>query len=111
MKPTTVVNVRRHQFDVYIGRAGHGYDGYFGNPYRPGESELAACLDRYCAYFLGRVESDPEFRRRVLALRGKRLACFCVREPWTPGAGGKHRCHGQIMAEWIDSQVSADAKE
>lgn len=35
-----------------IGRAGHGEDGYFGNPFRllPGMSR-GATLDRYRSYF------------------------------------------------------------
>ena len=30
---TVVVNIYKEQFDVYIGRAGRGQDGYFGNPF------------------------------------------------------------------------------
>ena len=33
---TVVVNIYKEQFDVYIGRAGRGQDGYFGNPFRIG---------------------------------------------------------------------------
>jgi len=33
---TVVVNIYQEQFDVYIGRAGRGEDGYFGNPFRMG---------------------------------------------------------------------------
>jgi hypothetical protein len=93
--PTTVVNLRRAPFDVYIGRAGKGLSGYFGNPFRlAGEEQRGATIDRFRAYFLSRIESDPEFRARVLDLRGKRLGCFCK-----PAA-----CHGDVIAEWIDSQ-------
>lgn len=95
---TTVVNLaRREAYDVYIGRAGKGYDGYFGNPFRPcdGWSEpREACIDKYRAWFAKRLNSDPEFRRRVLELSGKRLGCFCK-----PQA-----CHGDVIAAWIDSQ-------
>ena len=31
---TTVVNLRREAYDVYIGRPGKGLSGPFGNPYR-----------------------------------------------------------------------------
>ena len=34
---TVVVNINKEQFDIYIGRAGRGEDGYFGNPFRIGE--------------------------------------------------------------------------
>ena len=91
---TTVVNLRREPYDVYIGRAGHGNDGYFGNPLRLGtEKDRDAVIEQYRVWFLRRVEADPEFRRRVLALRGKRLGCFCFPK----------RCHGNVMAEWIDA--------
>ena len=33
---TRVVNIREEDYDVYIGRAGRGMDGYFGNPFRLG---------------------------------------------------------------------------
>jgi hypothetical protein len=48
---------------------GRGEDGYFGNPFRMGQ--------------------DSEFKHRVLALKGKRLGCFCK-----PKA-----CHGDVIAE------------
>lgn len=93
---TNVVNIKTGaSYDVYIGRAGHGQDGYFGNPFRlyPGEPR-GATLDRYEQYFLYRLDTDPEFRRRVLELKGKTLSCFCHPAP----------CHGDIIAEWLDRQ-------
>lgn len=94
---TVVVNLKREPFDVYIGRPGQGEDGYFGNPVRVERYDaehLADVLTRFRAYFMNRVETDPEFRDRVRALRGKRLGCFCK-----PG-----RCHGDVIVEWIESQ-------
>jgi hypothetical protein len=95
MARTRVVNLRLEPYDVYIGRPGHGRDGYFGNPFRlrPG-LERDVVLATYRAWFLRRVELDPKFRRRVLALRGKTLGCFCK-----PAA-----CHGDVIAEWVDTQ-------
>lgn len=97
MARTRVVNLRREPYDVYIGRPGHGQDGYFGNPLRtpPQPGARTTVLARYRDWFLWRVENDPEFRRRVLALRGKVLGCFCK-----PAA-----CHGDVIAEWVDSQT------
>jgi hypothetical protein len=99
---TTVVNLRRSGYDVYIGRAGKGLDGYFGNPFRlsPGD-DRAAVLDRYRGWFLERIRADGEFRRKVLALRGKRLGCFCK-----PLA-----CHGDVLAAWVDAQEPASCVE
>lgn len=91
---TSVVNIKtRAPYDVYIGRAGHGKDGYFGNPHRlqPGGAR-GDTIERYTVYFLDRVERDPEFRRRVMELKGKTLGCFCK-----PAA-----CHGDVIANWLN---------
>ena len=76
---TVVVNIDQEQFDVYIGRAGRGEDGYFGNPFRVGNGiSREDAVQKFQKYFTERIEKDSEFRRRVLALKGKRLGCFCT---------------------------------
>jgi hypothetical protein len=89
---TIAVNLRREAFDVYIGRAGKGQDGYFGNPYTVKEHGNAA-ITLFIEYFHNRIESDPEFKRRVIALSGKRLGCFCKPGP----------CHGDVIATWVNA--------
>jgi hypothetical protein len=91
---TKVVNIRYEDYDVYIGRAGRGQDGYFGNPF-PLEAGQArgASLDKYRAYFHERLKTDPEFRRRIHGLKGKTLGCFCKPYP----------CHGDIIAEYLET--------
>ena len=77
---TTVVNVRRASYDVYIGRP-----GYFGNPIRlrhKGDSaERDRVLNDYHNYFVQRVATDVEFVRSVLTLRGKRLRLLLQTRP------------------------------
>ena len=91
---TRVVNLRTEEFDVYIGRAGHGYDGTFGNPIKRGvDGPLGSTLPAFETYFLERVDRDPVFRQRVLELKGKRLGCFCP---------PKKLCHGNIIVRWLD---------
>lgn len=91
--PTTVVNLKESSYDVYIGRAGKGQDGYFGNPFRLIiERHRLAVLEQYKAYFYERINTDPEFKRRILELKGKRLGCFCK-----PKA-----CHGDVIAEYLN---------
>jgi hypothetical protein len=94
MSKTKVVNIKLHTCDVYIGRAGKGQDGYFGNPFRiePGESRDSS-LEKYKAYFYNRLETDPEFKKRIHELKGKTLGCFCK----------PHPCHEDIIAEYLDS--------
>lgn len=89
---TTVVNLRREPFDVYIGRAGKGHDGFFGNPFPVQNLGRKVALERFKEYFYKRLSSDGEYRRRVLELKGKRLGCFC--RPLL--------CHGDWLAVYAD---------
>jgi exodeoxyribonuclease-5 len=107
---TTVVNMRTAPFDVYIGRAGHGHDGYFGNPIRVG-SRCSICGDIHLKpgqtikcfkqYFHKRLKADPEFARRVESLRGKRLGCFCKPK----------RCHGDVIAAHLNEGSQGPAAD
>lgn len=96
--PTLVVNLKLSSYDQYIGRAGHGEDGYFGNHHNIGN--CAQCgeyhtrdgaIQAFKIDFAKRIAEDEVFRSRVLALKGKRLGCFCKPFP----------CHGDIYVEWI----------
>ena len=73
MGRTRVVNIRKEAYDAYIGRAGHGMDGYFGNPFRlePGMAR-GDTLDRYRKYFYHRLGTDEEFRNESKNCRAKR---------------------------------------
>ena len=96
---TTVVNIRHPEarYDVYIGRAGHGQGGYFGNPF-PLASDTptlrALVMKQYEQYFHQRLGTDPEFKRRVLELKGRCLGCFCHPK----------KCHGDVIAEYLNNQ-------
>lgn len=101
---TEVVNIRAEPFgrsarDVYVGRAGRGETGYYGNPVEIGRpcpecrgvhATGGDTLPCYRRYLERRLSSDCLFRRRVAQLHGKRLYCFCAPRP----------CHAQILAEW-----------
>lgn len=98
---TTVVNIRHAPYDVYIGRAGRGHGGYFGNPYVVGQcctrcktphDTGASTLPCFTLYFQRRLGTDAEFRARVLALSGKVLGCFCHPNP----------CHGDVVAAFLN---------
>lgn len=93
---TEVVNIFKEPYDVYIGRAGKGQDGYFGNPFPllKGE-ERGSSLERYQKYFDNKIENDLEFKKKVLSLKNKKLGCFCK----------PHPCHGDIIKEYLDKQL------
>lgn len=95
---TTVVNINRvGEYDVYCGRAGHGQDGYFGNPFRLMAGEpRGSTITRYRRYFYDRLSTDPEFKRRILELKDKRLGCFCK-----PNA-----CHVDVIIEYLDTTLN-----
>lgn len=96
---TTVVNLKNSPYDVYIGRAGKGQDGYFGNPFKRTVDTILAkdlVLSRYREYFHNRLNTDPEFKRRVHELKGKVLGCFCKPLP----------CHGDIISEYLNNLPS-----
>jgi hypothetical protein len=91
---TVVVNIYKEQFDTYIGRAGRGYDGYFGNPFRMGTGiSRESVVQKFQKYFIDRIEKDTEFKRRILALKGRRLGCFCKPKV----------CHGDVIADWLNN--------
>lgn len=90
---TKVVNIYKEPYDVYIGRLGKGRDGYFGNPFilKKGDPK-GSTLDKYKVYFEERLQTDSEFKERILNLKGKVLGCFCK-----PNA-----CHGDIIADYLN---------
>jgi hypothetical protein len=51
--------------------------------------EAVAAFERE---FYARLTSDPEFRRLTLALRGRRLGCWC-----SPAI-----CHAEVIAIFLD---------
>ena len=95
MSETIVVNILVDDFDVYIGRKGRGYSGYFGNPFRLDYGEpRGSTLNLFKAYFLDRMKKDSKYRASILGLTGKRLGCFCKPGP----------CHGDIIANYLNTK-------
>ena len=90
-----VVNIKSgEKYDVYIGRAGKGKSGYFGNPFKIGEDgNREEVIQKYKAWFWNRVNKDVEFRNRVMELKGMTLGCFCHPKP----------CHGDVIIAWLEA--------
>lgn len=88
---TKVVNIRKEGYDVYIGRGSP-----FGNQFIIGRDGCRKdVIQKYRVYFNFRVMRDPEFRKKVLALKDKTLGCFCRPEK---------ECHGDVIREFLDSE-------
>lgn len=101
---TSVVNLKFEPFDVYIGRKGKGYTGYFGNPVVIGEvcpvcgethMSAGATLPCYSMYLKYRAMTDEEFEAKLESLRGKRLGCFCHPGP----------CHGDVILAYLEGEL------
>jgi len=93
-----VVNLYKEPYEVYIGRAGRGKEGYFGNPILKNKRcplcnevhvENGSTLNCYKKYLEIRIERDEEFKQKVKNLKGKVLGCFCKPKP----------CHGDLLKE------------
>ena len=91
---TEVVNIRnvdKSEIDVYIDRRSK-----FGNPFKlakdGGEFTREGSIEAYQAWFLDKIDEDPEFRESVKELEGKTLGCWCK-----PKA-----CHGDVIVEFLD---------
>jgi hypothetical protein len=101
---TKIVNIhKKHPYDVYVGRAGNGHDGYFGNPIIK-SSECKVCLGRHLTrnetldcfevYFHERIKIDAEYAQRIETLRGKTLGCFCH----------PARCHAETYINYLNNK-------
>lgn len=90
-----VVNIAKDKCEVYIGRAGHGESGYFGNPfYRHPGDQPGDAVKKFRVYFYKRLKTDIEYKNRILALKGKVLGCFCKPRP----------CHGDVIIDYLKTQ-------
>jgi hypothetical protein len=100
-----VVNIRdtNDPEAIYIGRAGHGKPGTWGNPFRLGpHEERGSTLARYEAHMRARLTNEPALVDQVRALHRKTLMCFCAPLP----------CHGDILLKLAaELQAIQDTEE
>ena len=96
---TTVVNIRKEPYDVYIGRDKKNPYAHYGNPFPViGDMSREQSISNFEAWLVGTdfINLEPERRRWILRnmgnLEGKRLGCFCK-----PLA-----CHGDVYARLLD---------
>ena len=92
---TTVVNLRRGSYDIYIGRSHPGMgltESDWCNPFKIGvdgtREEVIEKFERYL------TQERPDLMARLPELRGKVLACWCKPSD----------CHGDVLARLADSR-------
>lgn len=92
MKPTTLVNLNKEPYDVYIGRGSK-----WGCPYtiikdRPTlAKEIVDSKEEALAKYREYVLASPELMESLDELEGKVLGCFCKPE----------KCHGDVLLELL----------
>ncbi len=92
-----VVNLYNEKYDVYIGRAGRGKDGKWGNKFDSPDR------DKNIADFEHWLLTDPKGKKLMKdlpELLGKRLGCFCK-----PKA-----CHGDVLKKHAELMEEKDAR-
>lgn len=89
---TTVVNLTRESFTVYIGRANRRYglpQSKWANPFIIGkDGTREQVVEKYRAYVLGR----PDLLASLGEIRGEVMGCWCV----------PSRCHGHVLLELLE---------
>jgi hypothetical protein len=92
MNPTTVVNIKREEYDFWCARG-----GIWGNPFLIGpDGTREEVIAKYREWIL----TQPKLLAQLPALRGKRLGCFCK-----PLA-----CHCDVLAELADALPVAPSR-
>lgn len=70
----------------------------YGNPFKIGEhGTREQVVEQYRQWLWARLQAEPTFAAKILALKGRDLCCCCA-----PKA-----CHGDIIekaAEWLSTQ-------
>ena len=115
MTETTVVNLTKDAYDEYIGRGTKsrthmltdriepGTEGWLGNPHPIGRCNICLeyhtrteCINKFKKDFYSKINSDPNFKKCVLLLKGRRLGCYCKPKD----------CHGDVIKEYIESNYT-----
>jgi hypothetical protein len=85
---TTLDNLRYGKCEVVIDRTSP-----FGNPFNHRKLGITRedSVRKYKEWFYNKLK-DHEFRDKVLALKDKKLGCWCV----------PSLCHGQVILEYLE---------
>ncbi len=81
---------------VYIGRAGCGNAGFFGNYQTNLGDSRSIAVAKHRSWAQREYRTNPEFKAAVDGLYGKTLVCFCHPKP----------CHGEVLVELAEASRS-----
>lgn len=98
---TRVVNIKREECDVYIGRGGK-----WGNPYSTNKNSRLAkyhvgTKEEAIAKYADYIRRTPELYGTLEELAGQRLGCTCK----------PYRCHGDILIELLEEKRAKERKK
>lgn len=89
MTLTTVVNLKREPYDVYIGRG-----SMWGNPFKMGsEADRERVIQAYKKYLKEAILRGEISILDLKTLKGKRLGCYCKPKG----------CHGDVIAAIVNA--------
>ena len=89
MTLTTVVNLKREPYDVYIGRG-----SMWGNPFKMGsEADREQVIQAYKKYLTKAILHGEIGVIELKTLKGKRLGCYSKPKG----------CHGDILAKIVNA--------
>jgi len=90
-----VVNIRNADYTIYIGRAGHGQLGTFGNPFKVGvHGKQGECVELFRKWFHSPAGQEMRSKVDAIITKNDTLGCFCK-----PNA-----CHGDVIAEYVNNR-------
>jgi len=88
---TKVVNFKKEEYDVYIGRP-----SIWGNPFSSKDNTLAeykvSCKSEAIQRYEEYIESNEFLKSKLSTLKNKRLGCWCKPKP----------CHGDVLLKMIE---------
>ena len=90
MSITRVVNVKKEECDIFIGRP-----SVWGNPFVIGvDGSRSAVIDKYKHY----LQKRKDLLSLLPALKGKTLGCFCKPQ----------LCHGDVLVKLLEEGIKND---
>lgn len=98
---TVIVNMRHNKPDVLCDRS-----SIFGNPYQIGrDGTRDDVCEKFIPYFNKKL-TNPEFRAKVLSLKGKRLGCWCRCMPsCNHPKCNSLRCHLETIVNYLENEI------